>query len=196
MLVIRIERIGFFDGRSKRKFPRVWKRDYIYYKALPHLCAPQESKWFLIVARRLYADALFERKISKNLKEKLYLLQGSASSLCTTRIEMIFNRRSKGKFLKIWKRNYIYYKALCWCMATRIERIFDDRSKEKFSRIWKRNLNIFIARLYLFPCTKRIERIAFFNCRSKKKFLRVWKRDYIYYKALSLLLVLPQESKG
>ena len=173
--------------RSKGKFLRIWNRDYI---CLPCLRAGHKNR-----KDRIFWWS-FKKKISKSLKERLYLLQGSASSLCTTRIEMIFNRRSKGKFLKIWKRNYIYYKALCWCMATRIERIFDDRSKGKFSRIWKRNLNIFIARLYLFPCTKRIERIAFFNCRSKKKFLRVWKRDYIYYKALSLLLVLPQESKG
>ena len=167
--------------RSKGKFLRIWNRDYI---CLPCLRAGHKNR-----KDRIFWWS-FKKKISKSLKERLYLLQGSASSLCTTRIEMIFNRRSKGKFLKIWKRNYIYYKVLCWCVAIRIERVFDDRSKGKFSRIWKRNYIYYKALCWCMAT--RIERIGFFDGCSKKKIPKSLKeRLYLQQGSVSS----PQESK-
>ena len=46
----RIERIGFFDGCSKKKIPKSLKERL--YLLQDSVSSPQESKWFLIVARK------------------------------------------------------------------------------------------------------------------------------------------------
>ena len=72
----------------------------------------ERSSWeILALLYSIWNDNFWEEL--ESIEESLdYFLQEIDASLIVsvTRIEMIFNRRSKGKFLRIWNlRDYIYY---------------------------------------------------------------------------------------